>query len=139
MTILVDTNVVLDILLEREPHAGEARFILSKCAKREVDGYLAAHSIPNLFYILRKAYSQKERRVFIKNLCDIFYISELNAKKIMLAAENEKFKDFEDCFQEECAVDVMADYIVTRNSDDFQKSRIKVIEPKNFVRLLKGR
>ncbi len=108
MTILVDTNVVLDILLEREPHAGEARFILSKCAKREVDGYLAAHSIPNLFYILRKAYSQKERRVFIKNLCDIFYISELNAKKIMLAAENEK-------------------------------SRIKVIEPINFVRLLEGR
>ena len=88
---------------------------------------------------MRKAYSQKERRVFIKNLCDIFYISELNAKKIMLAAENEKFKDFEDCLQEECAVDVMADYIVTRNSDDFQKSRIKVIEPKNFVRLLKGR
>jgi len=136
MTILVDTNVVLDILLERESHAGEARFILSKCAEREVDGYLAAHSIPNLFYILRKAYSQKERRVFIKNLCDIFYISDLSAKKVISAIENEEFTDFEDCLQEECAVEAMADYIVTRNPDDYAKSRIKVVEPREFVALL---
>lgn len=54
MTILVDTNIILDIFLQREPYAGEAREIMTKCAEREVIGYLAAHSIPNLFYILRK-------------------------------------------------------------------------------------
>lgn len=134
--ILVDTNIVLDVLLKREPYAEAARIILTKCADREVIGYLAAHSIPNLFYILRKSYSQKERRGFIRNLYDVFRISDINAKKILSAIENESFIDFEDCLQEECAVEVMADYIVTRNLDDYKKSRVKVIEPEDFIKLL---
>lgn len=136
MIILVDTNVIVDLLLKREPYLDAAQTILTKCAQREVDGCLAAHSIPNLFYILRKAYSQSERRYFIKNLCDIFRISELNKEKIMSAAENEEFSDFEDCLQEACAVEEMADYIVTRNPGDYKRSRIKVIEPVAFVELL---
>lgn len=136
MTILVDTNIILDIFMDREPYAEEARTIMTKCADREVVGYLAAHSIPNLFYILRKEYSQKERRKLIRNLCDIFRISDLNAEKIISAVENEDFSDFEDCLQEECAVEVLADYIVTRNPNDYKMSRVKVIEPGEFVKLL---
>ena len=56
MIVLIDTNVILDVLLKREPYVSEAKFIMTKCADREITGYLAAHSIPNLFYILRKAY-----------------------------------------------------------------------------------
>ena len=136
MTILVDTNIVLDALLKRKPYADEAEMIITKCADREIIGYLAAHSIPNLFYILRKNYSQKERRQFIKNLCDVFYISALNMEKIRSAIENEAFNDFEDCLQEECAVEIMADYIVTRNPADYKESRVKVIEPGEFIKLL---
>lgn len=136
MVILVDINIILDVLMKREPYADEARKIMEKCADREIIGYLAAHSIPNLFYILRKTYSQKERRRFIRNLCDIFHISDLNVEKIISAVENEEFLDFEDCLQEECAVEAMADYIVTRNPSDYKKSRIKVIEPSDFVKLL---
>lgn len=136
MTILVDTNVILDLLLKREPYSIAARTIITKCAEREVIGYLAAHSIPNLFYILRKDYSQEERRKFIRNLCDIFRISDLNVEKIMSAIDNDGFTDFEDCLQEECAVEAMADYIVTRNFEDYKKSRVKVIEPDEFVKLL---
>lgn len=58
MTILVDTNVVVDLLLKREPYSITAQTIITKCADREVTGYLAAHGIPNLFYILRKNYTQ---------------------------------------------------------------------------------
>lgn len=88
MTILVDTNVILDMLLKREPYRATAQTIITKCAEGDVTGYLAAHSIPNLFYILRKDYSQEERRKFIKNLCDIFRISDLNAEKILSAVDN---------------------------------------------------
>lgn len=102
----------------------------------EITGYLAAHSIPNLFYILRKQYSQKERRSLIRNLCDVFRIADLNAEKIISAVENEGFPDFEDCLQEECAAAALADYIVTRNPDDYKMSRVKVIEPGRFVELL---
>lgn len=136
MIVLIDTNVILDVLLKREPYVSEAKFIMTKCADREITGYLAAHSIPNLFYILRKAYSMEERRRFIRNLCDIFHISDLNAEKIILAVENDGFKDFEDCLQEECAVEAMADYIITRNTDDYKNSRIKAIEPNAFIELL---
>ena len=135
MVVLLDTNIILDIFMDREPYAEEARIIMTKCADREIIGYLAAHSIPNLFYILRKAYSQQERRRLIKNLCDVFYISDLNAEKIISAAENEEFLDFEDCLQEECAVEAMADYIVTRNPADYKKSRVKVMEPDEFIML----
>lgn len=136
MVILVDTNVILDIFMNREPYVEEARMIMTKCAEREVIGYLAAHSIPNLFYILRKEYSQQERRKLIRNLCDVFRISDLNIEKIISAVENEAFSDLEDCLQEECAVEAMADYIVTRNPNDYKLSRIPVIEPGEFVKLL---
>lgn len=136
MVILVDTNIILDVFMDREPYADEARMIMSKCADREIIGYLAAHSIPNLFYILRKKYTPKERRGLIRNLCDIFRISDLNAERIVSAVENEVFSDFEDCLQEECAVEAMADFIVTRNPEDYKTSRIKVIEPGEFIKLL---
>lgn len=45
-------------------------------------------------------------------------------------------KDFEDCLQEECVVEEIADYIVTRNPDDFIESRVKVIQPDEFLHLL---
>lgn len=136
MVILVDTNIILDVFMDREPYADEARMIMSKCADREIIGYLAAHSIPNLFYILRKKYTPKERCGLIRNLCDIFRISDLNAEKIVSAVENEEFSDLEDCLQEECAVEAMADFIVTRNPNDYKTSRIKVIEPGEFIKLL---
>ena len=136
MVVLVDTNIIIDALANREPYADNAKKILEKCAAREVTGILAAHSIPNMFYIFRKNYSQDERRFLLKNLCNIFKISDLNAKKILAALENEKFVDFEDCLQEECAVKSMADYIVTRNPADFANSRVKVILPEEFLKKL---
>lgn len=136
MVILVDTNIVLDVLLKREPYRTNAEIILSKCADRQIIGYLAAHTIPNLFYILRKRYTQQERRKLIKNLCSIFRISDLNLDRILSAVGNDDFTEFEDCLQEECAVNVMADYIVTRNPKDFEKSRVKIIDPEGFILLL---
>ena len=136
MVVLVDTNIIIDALANREPYADNAKKILEKCAAREVTGILAAHSITNMFYIFRKNFSQDERRFLLKNLCNIFKISDLNAKKILAALENEKFVDFEDCLQEECAVESMADYIVTRNPADFANSRVKVILPEEFLKKL---
>ena len=134
MVILIDTNIIIDALADREPYATDAKQIMEKCATREITGVLVAHSIPNLFYILRKEFSQEERRYLLKNLCKIFQVSELNEKRIIAALENEMFSDFEDGLQEECAVASMADYLVTRNPSDFKHSRIKVILPNEFLR-----
>ena len=136
MVVLVDTNILVDVISDREPYAEYGEKILEKCAKREITGIIAAHTIPNLFYILRKEFSQKERRDLLRNLCIIFCVSDLNAKKILAALENEKFLDFEDCLQEVCAVEEIADYIVTRNPSDFVESRVKVVQPEELLSLL---
>lgn len=60
----------------------------------------------------------------------------MNEKKIVAALENNAFSDFEDGLQEECAVESMADYIVTRNPADFKHSRVKVILPDELLRKL---
>lgn len=67
MVILVDTNILVDVIANREPYADHGKKIIEKCAKREVVGIMAAHSIPNLFYILRKNFTQKERRDLLKD------------------------------------------------------------------------
>ena len=138
MVILVDTNILMDVIADRKPYAEYGKEILEMCAKRQVTGVMAAHSIPNLFYILRKDFSQEERRALLRNLCRIFRISDLNAKKILAALDNDEFLDFEDCLQEECAVEQSADFIVTRNPDDFMKSRVKVLQPDEFLRIAKS-
>ncbi len=136
MVILIDTNVILDFLTNRVPYAENAKAITVKCAQKEIVGYMAAHTIPNVFYILRKDYNLDERRAFILNLCDIFKVSELNKSKIISALNNTDFSDFEDCLQEECAVECLADYIITRNVKDFKMSRVKAITPEDLLEML---
>lgn len=70
--ILVDTNVLLDYLLTREPYYENAKQIVLACAERKIAGCIAAHSISNMFFILRKDYSVEERRKLLISLCKIF-------------------------------------------------------------------
>ncbi|MCM1136878.1 MAG: PIN domain-containing protein [Clostridium sp.] len=133
MRILIDTNIMLDVLMGRQPYFDIADRIIKLCAEKKVEGYIAAHSIPNMFYILRKYMSDSERREALKLLCQIVKIEGIDSSKIFLAIENGKFSDLEDCLQEECAVAISADYIVTRNIKDFEFSRVPAILPDIFL------
>lgn len=133
MRILIDTNVLADVLLGRDPHYDMAYDILTMCADKKVYGYMAAHSVPNLFYILRKYITKEERREALKDICKIIKVEGIDSFKIISALDNENFDDFEDCLQEECAVAISADYIVTRNTKDFVLSRIPAILPEEFL------
>lgn len=68
MRILIDTNILADLLLGRDPYYYIAYDILTMCADQKVYGYIAAHSIPNLFYILRKSMTKEERREALKDI-----------------------------------------------------------------------
>lgn len=135
MKVLVDTNVIVDALIGRQPYFDNADKIIRLCADKKVHGYLAAHSIPNLFYILRKYLSEEDRRTALRQLCEIFAIEGIDSKKIITAIENSNFTDFEDCLQDECAVSAGADYIVTRNIKDFLTAKVKAILPEDFLKL----
>ena len=92
--ILIDTNVLLDYLLEREPFFEDAKGIMLSCAEGKAKGCIAAHSIPNMFFILRKNYNAKERREVLSNLCSIFDVKGIDKAKLLAGLSNEDFSDF---------------------------------------------
>lgn len=133
--ILIDTNVLIDYLLEREPFFADAKELILSCAEGNTKGCIAAHSIPNMFFILRKDYNSKERREILSNLCSLFDVEGIDKDKLLAGLSNEDFSDFEDCLQMECAKSYGADYIVTRNVSDYATSEVKAIEPKDYLKI----
>ena len=133
--ILVDTNILLDYLLTREPFYEDAKKVVLTCTEGETEGCIAAHSISNMFYILRKDYDVKDRREILTNLCTIFDVEGIDKTKLLSGLHNAYFSDFEDCLQMECAKAYNAEYIVTRNVDDYRSSEVKAILPKDYLKL----
>ena len=135
-TVLIDTNVLLDDLLAREPHAEASRRVVELCRAGSFSGVIAAHSVSNMFYILRKAYTTSERRTLLLAICDMFPIIGIDSEKILAALKDENFPDFEDCLQEKCALERGADYIVTWNGKDFSSGSIPALTPPELLRIL---
>ena len=135
--ILIDTNVLLDYILTREPFYEDAKRIVSICVDGKAKGCIAAHSISNMFFILRKDFNSEERREVLLNLCSIFDVEGIDKIKLIAGLQNEEFSDFEDCLQMECAKAYGAEFIVTRNIDDYKVSEIKTILPKDYLEMLK--
>lgn len=131
--VLVDTNVLLDYLLIREPFYEDSYKIVSDCVDGKLDGCIAAHSISNMFFILRKDFEIKERREILINICKIFTVEGIDFEKILAGLYNKDFSDFEDCLQMECAKTFGADYIITRNVADYQNSEIPPVTPQEFL------
>jgi len=138
MVVLIDTNVALDFLTMRQPYYEDARTVLQLCAGDKTKGYIAFHSIPNIFYILRKSHSAAVRRVMLKKLCCVLQIAAASHEKVCDAIEQKDFDDLEDCLQEKCAEEISADYIITRNLEDFKEAKIRAILPREFVELVKN-
>ena len=136
MVILIDTNVALDFLTMRQPYYEDARKIIQICANEQVQGYLAFYSLPNIFYILRKSHSETVRRKMMKKLCIVLRVTGASHDKVCDAIEHDTFSDFEDCLQDECAREVSADFIVTRNVEDFQYSQVKAITPQKILEII---
>jgi predicted nucleic-acid-binding protein len=136
MVILIDTNILLDFLQQREPFRINAVRIIQKNIDKEIAGYIAAHSITNAFYILQKDYSADERKAMLLDLCRTLTVIGIDYEKLIRSLMDDNFDDIEDYLQAECAVSIGADYIVTRNMDDFTNSPIPAILPEDFLEKL---
>ena len=138
MVVLIDTNVIIDYLITREPFYKAASAIIIKCAQKEITGYLAFHSIPNLWYILRKV-PENKRRKWIIDICSFLQVIGASHAEVVRAIKMENFKDFEDCLQDRCASNVGAKYIITRNVLDFLNSEVQAISPEDFLKILEDK
>ena len=126
---------MLDFLTERELFFEDADKIMQMCKKKEVIGFIAAHSIMNAFCILRKAFSVQDRRDMLRNYMKLVTAVGIDEISIYRALEREDFSDVEDCLQDECALNCRADFIVTRNVEDYKKSKVKAITPNEFLKM----
>ena len=133
--ILIDTNLLLDYLLGRDTFFEDAKKVILSCTEGDTKGCIAAHSISNMFFILRKDYTASERREILSSLCTIFDVEGIDKAKLLAGLANEEFSDFEDCLQMECAKSYGAEYIVTRNVADYSASEIKAILPSEYLEL----
>lgn len=136
MVVLIDTNVLLDVVLMRESYWEDSVKVIQYCAFETVKGYIAVHSISNMYFILRRLYSDEERRRLILNYTKFLTVAGIEHKQIIEALTRNDFKDFEDCLQDECAKGIEANYIITRNIKDFAQSAVPAITPKQFLEIM---
>jgi len=133
MALLIDTNIVLDWILKRRPFHESATKIIDLCTRGEVTGYLAAHTVINVFFITRKDYSVAQRRDLSRLLCNRFEITGIDRQVIINSLESSDFQDLEDELQIQCAISERLDYIITRDTKGFEASKIKAISPEVFL------
>lgn len=135
MKILIDTNIALDHLLEREPFCREAEKIIG-LTRGGVGVYLSASSITDVYYITRKILRDKDSAMaLLKSLLNAVGVAKLSDNEIYRAIALE-WDDFEDAVQFACGESLSVDYVVTRNKDDFAASNITVVTPKELIGLL---
>ena len=136
--ILIDTDVILDFLFDREPFSEEASQILSLCEKRELRGFVTPVMVSNIYYLLRKAAKHEKVIETIKKLMDIVDVAIIN-KKTIVDALNSEFKDFEDALQNFSAQNEKEiKIILTRNTKDYKASGLSVMTPENYLKTISG-
>lgn len=132
MKVLIDTNVILDVLCNREGFSEASAKVWKYCETGILDGYVSALSIPNIVYILRKELDPDKTKTVIDRLFMLFDIVELMPDDLKKAADM-KLPDFEDAVQMVCADRIDADFIVTRNIRDFSASKVTAVKPTELL------
>ncbi|MFP4308974.1 MAG: PIN domain-containing protein [Desulfococcaceae bacterium] len=134
MKILIDCDVLLDVLLEREPFFTDSAAILDFAEANPGSAAIAWHSVSNIYYIAAKLSGKDEARGFIGDLCGFLHVVQTGNPDVLNALAM-PMSDFEDALQCAAALASSADCIVTRNIGDFEKSPIAVSSPEQFAKV----
>lgn len=134
--VLIDSDVLLDFLLERESFTLDSSKVLALCANSKIKGYVTPVIISKIFYLLNRIVSNAMAKSKIKVLLMDLDILTMN-KQIVLEALSSDFKDFEDGLQYHAALNSKKiDSIITRNIKDYKSSKIPVYTPIHYVKAL---
>ncbi|SHK52655.1 Predicted nucleic acid-binding protein, contains PIN domain [Fibrobacter intestinalis] len=132
MQIMLDTNVVLDVLLNRPAFVQNSAAIL-RVASEEIQEFITASAITDIYYIARKELrGSLQAKALIRNLLQIVHVAAVSEVDIWAALESD-WKDFEDSVQNTVAEHQRFDYIITRNPSDFKDSNLPVLTPQEFA------
>ena len=133
---LLDTNILLDVALDREAFVEDSSKTLEWCEQNPGSAYIAWHSVSNLYYILRANKNEASTRQFISELLDFVNIAPSSTEQARKALAL-LIKDFEDALQTAVAISANLDAIVTRNKKDFKGCPLTVLSPSAFLKTVK--
>ncbi len=130
--ILLDTDVLIDIALDRMPHSEAAFELLDRIERGVEPASLAWHSISNLYYIVNPLQDDVTTRQFIRELTEFVHVAETDTESLRYATQL-PMADFEDAMQVAAARACNAQFIVTRNTRDYQQSPIPATTPQQHL------
>ena len=130
--VFIDLNIILDVLQKREPFYESSAQLLAAVETELIEGFIAAHSITTLFYLIQKEKSSSEARANITNLLQFLKIAPVNQGTIDQAL-NLDYKDFEDAVQMISALQCKAECLLTRNISDYKPPLLPVLKPVDFL------
>jgi len=135
LKIVFDTNIVLDVLLIREPYAQMSINLFDAVVSKEIEGYLCATTVTTIDYLVSKRQDKQRARELVRRLLELFSVTEVN-EAVLAKAVDSDFSDFEDAvlYQASCYAGV--DSIVTRNSKDFKTALLPIYSPDELWQLI---
>jgi len=138
MKILLDTNVVLDLLLAREPFVHMAREIFNLIENNELEGFLCATSVTTLHYLIGRSSNKNEADLIVSDLLTLFSISAVDHKVLSEASMNNG-KDYEDSVIYTSAYLNNIDIIISRDKSGFSESKVSTLTPQEFLAFFHSR
>lgn len=126
MRIFIDSDILLDVLLKREPHFIQSAKLLDWASVHPGKAFVSWHSLANVHYL-----SKNGAESFIRDLLNFCDIPQFGSSE-MIKALDLRFSDLEDAMQTVSALTANAQFIITRNTQDYKKSPIKAVTPKHY-------
>lgn len=130
-----DCDVIIDFLLSREPFFDDIRAIFKELTNKEILICISPLTVANSYYIIRVNESKKIAKEKIELLLKLVNVEHLYSTAIIKSKQS-NFRDFEDAIQNFCAEEANHRVILTRNTKDFIKSRLTILNPKQLLQLL---
>ena len=137
MKLFLDTNVILDVLADREPWAEDSATVVSLLESEHIEGVVAAHTITTLHYLLEKYLGSRKARAAVVDLLRLVSVAAVTGETL-LKALSLGWADFEDAVQAVCAIDAEVDYMITRNVGDYRGVSVPVLTPSDFLAVMRS-
>jgi len=136
VNVLLDTNVILDVLLDRKPHVDDSARIFRLVEEGTISGLLCATTLTTLDYLLTQSVGRPDSRSVLARLLRLFDIAPVT-RPVIEGALRSEMADFEDAVLVYAARQAGADAVVTRNPKDFAKAACPVFDPRQFLALIR--
>lgn len=132
MNVFLDTNVLLDVLGERQPFFDESARVWSLAESDKIQGMVSPITCANIYHIMRRHANRNQADKAMRLIRDIFHVVPCD-QGIINQAIDAGLTDFEDAIQLFCAVHAKAVYLITRDSDHFPNPPLPVLSPGEFL------